>query len=228
MLKNYLKLSCTLGLMSVVPLCFGQNNRYVDEVQNALAREDTASTFTSVLSAAKALEQISQTYPDRWEVLYWTAHVYSQASLFTGTRDERYKAYLDTAQVYYDSAWAVKAKKTKEEEAEFYVLQANIYGLRTGYHSARQQWAESGTYEVLDEEYMLRAALTNPNNPRLHMRRGINLMRIEATREQGRAVLQEAILVYEQHPPRSSISPSWGRNWIDYWLARYSSNTIQN
>ncbi len=222
------KLVCALALMGVVSLCFGQNNPYIDEMQNALAREDTASTFTSVLSAAKALEQISQTYPDRWETLYWTAHAYSQAGIFAGTGDERYKAYLDTAQVYYDRAWGAKAKKTKEEEAEFYVLQANIYGLRTGYHSARQQWAESGTYEVLDAEYMLRTAMANPTNPRLHMRRGINLMRNEATREEGRTVLQEAIRMYEQHPVRTSISPSWGRNWIDFWLARYSGDTNQN
>lgn len=219
------KLACALSMMSIVSLCFGQDIQYVDELQNALAREDTASTLTSVVSAAKALEKISQAYPDRWEAPYWTAHAFSQAGLFSGTGDERFDVHLDTAQDYYDAAWAVKAEKTKEEEAEFYVLQANIYGLRAGYHSARQQWAESRTYEVLEEEYMLQAALANPDNPRLHMRRGINLMRVEATRERGRAVLREAIRRYEQHPPRTSISPSWGRNWIDTWLARYSGDT---
>ena len=118
--------------------------------------------------------------------------------------------------------WATKAEKTREEEAEFYILQANIHGLRGGYHAARQQWRESGMYEALDAEYMLRTAMANPANPRLHTRRGINLMRNEGTREEGRKVLQEAVRLYEQHSPPTPISPNWGRNWIDYWLARYS------
>lgn len=212
-------LSCILCLLGVVTCCFGQSDPYLNDMQTALAREDTASTFASVLSAAQTLEQVSHTYPGRWEALYWTAHAYSQAGLFAG--DDRYKAYLNTAQGFYDQAWAAKPTKTAEEEAEFYVLQANIHALQAAYHSAHQQWPQAGMYETLEGEYMLRTAMAHPNNPRLHMRRGINLMRNEGTREQGRTVLQEAIRLYEQHPPRTPLSPNWGRNWIDFWLARY-------
>ena len=96
----------------------GQSKDFTRDMEEALALEDTASSFGAVLKATKTLEGLTKKYPSQWLALYWTAHAYSQTALFTG--DHRYGPYLDTAEVYFDQAWASLPKKSKTEEAEFH------------------------------------------------------------------------------------------------------------
>ncbi len=55
------------------------------------------------------------------------------------------------------------------------------------------------------------------------MLEGIGKLRDEATREEGRGLLAEAIRKYEEFPPVSTIHPRWGRQWVDFWLERYGA-----
>lgn len=222
MTKRLFLASCCL-MLALSCAAQNRNTDYVREMEHALAQEDTASTFASVLNAAQALEQIAEDYPDEWLAKYWTAHVYTQVALFSGDpAADTYTAYLDTAQAYYDRAWAALPEKTPAEVSDFLVLQANLYGFRQSHHQRQQAWDQVNRFSALQHDALLEAALTNPNNPRVHMMRGIGLMRSEETREKGRAVLQEAIRKYEAHPPATTISPSWGRPWVDYWLQRFA------
>ncbi len=219
------KITCFICLMYFASASLAQSDRYAEDLLEGIAMEDTASTLKAVEQAAMVLTRVTKSYPGRWEALYWTSHAYSQAGLFAGTADDRYLSYQDSAQVYYDRAWAAKSYKTKDEEADFFVLQANLHALRGGFYAARQQWQQAQTYEILDQEFMLRTAMISPNNPRLQMRRGINLMRGIQTRNEGRVVLRQAQKAYEDHHPASALHPNWGRNRIDIWLNRYSERT---
>ncbi|GAB5533903.1 MAG: hypothetical protein Rubg2KO_01520 [Rubricoccaceae bacterium] len=204
-----------------------QSPSYVRAVEHALANEDTTSTLDTMLDAITEFERIAEQYPERWEALYWAAHLYGQAArLEDRAGNDESLIHHDKAQTYYDQAqeaWAALPERTAVEESDFYILQALLYGLRSSYSFRHGETDQARLLIALENEYTLRAALANPNNPRLYMSRGIDLIVHEKTREEGRRLLNEAIQKYAEHPPASSIAPNWGRGWIDFWLRRYES-----
>jgi len=219
----------TLLLMVLIPvLGFAQNGQFKKDMKHALVLEDTASSYESVVKAAKNLERLSQKYPSNWLALYWTAHVYSQCAVFSVYSPEKskYSEYMDMAQAFYDKAWQAHKNKDKIDESDFYALQANIYSLRIGQYQYRQDWENVRKYAKLKGGSLQKAEQANPNNPMFWMLKGLNLLRDEKTRAEGRNILFEAIEKYEKFPAKSEIHPRWGRQWIDFWLKRYglSSN----
>ncbi|MEO0559155.1 MAG: hypothetical protein AAF170_13335 [Bacteroidota bacterium] len=204
-----------------------QSPSYVQAVEHALANEDTTSTLDTMLDAILEFERLAARYPERWEAPYWAAHLYGQAArLEDMDENDESLVHHDKAQAYYDQAWkawAALPERTQIEEADFYILQALLYSLRSSYVIRHGERDEARLLYALEQDYTIRAAIANPNNPRLYMSRGIDLIRYESTREEGRRLLNEAIQKYADHPPVNPIAPSWGRGWIDFWLRRYAS-----
>ncbi|NNF59341.1 MAG: hypothetical protein HKN04_13985 [Rhodothermaceae bacterium] len=217
----------SLLLLLFAPSVAAQDDAYVRALEQALANEDTTSTLETMLVAITAFERIAERYPARWEAPYWAAHLYGQAArLEDMDQNDESLVHHDKAQAYFDQAWAAwsaRPERTAVEESDFYVLQSLLYGLRSSYYIRHGEQEQARVLFALDGEYMLRAAIANSNNPRIYMSRGIDLIRHEATREEGRRILHEAIQKYAAHPPATSIAPNWGRPWIDFWLSRYES-----
>lgn len=214
----------SLLILLLAPAATAQETPYVLAMETAIANEDTTRSLGTMLDAMEAFKRIAQEWPDEWESYYWLSHLYGQAGLFDSQNMQ--DALLDSAEVYYEKGWAVWARsddRTKIQEGDFYTLRSNLYGLRGMYHRQQNEQQEARVTYALDSEYLLRAALVDPDNPRLHMMRGLDMLRHETTREEGRRILQGAIERYEARPPATSIAPNWGRPWIDAWLNRYSS-----
>jgi len=217
----------SLLVFLVAQAATAQPSDYVRAVEQALANEDTTSTLETMLVAITEFESIAERYPDQWEAPYWAAHLYGQAArLEDQDEDDVSLVHHDKARANYDKAWAAwsaSSGRTAVEESDFYVLQSLLNSLRSSYYIRHNDRDQARLLIALETEFMLRAAVTNPNNPRIYMSRGIDLVVHEATREEGRHLLREAIQKYEDHPPVNSIAPNWGRPWVDFWLSRYES-----
>ena len=211
-------------------ITFAQNKQFVKDLEYALALEDTASSYSSVVRAAKHLEYLTKDYPEEWLGLYWAAHVYSQCAIFSRASQERHKYgdYVDLAQAFYDRAWQANKNRSKADESDLYALQSNIYGMRIGQYRYDRNWEKVGEYAKLEDEALRKAKETNPDNPMVWTLEGLDKLRDEATRDEGRRLLAEAIRKYEEYPPATAIHPRWGRQWIDYWLKRYGPAADRN
>lgn len=213
--------SALLILFATTSACFGQSRAFVEDMEEALAleREAATSNFDAILEVAQHLERLSETYASEWLPLYWTAHSYSQCAVFIRRVDtKRFGKYVETAQDFFDRAWIAHPNKTRTEEADFHVLQANIYWWTSEYFGALDDTEHQTNYYTLHLAQLLEAELDNPKNPRLHMLKAMILIREKEDIQRGKAQMQEAIHLFEQFPPQSSIAPSWGRPWIDIWL----------
>jgi hypothetical protein len=210
----------TIGALLTCPTAIHAQSDYTSQLQFTLALLDTASSAETRHHVATALRDVSDAHPTRWEAAYWAAHEYSQVGLFNDVSIRG--AFLDTAQTLYDRAWNAAVEKDNRLLAEFYVLQANLHALRGGVLAANRQWEEAGQNRALRNQHLQMTGEAYPNNPRLHVLRGIQQLADSTTRQEGRAILERAKQLYADPLP-SPIWPNWGRPWIDHWLARYDT-----
>jgi len=225
-MKKLVVILISVSSLFTINQSYGQAKVFVKDIEYALALEDTASSYGSVVKAAQNLEQLTKKYPNEWLAFYWTAHVYSQCAVFSRNSSEKskYSEYLDTAQAFFDQGWQIHKNKDKIDESDFYALQSNMHGLRIGQYRYQQDWENVRKYAKLQEEALQKAEQTNADNPMAWMLKGLDLLRAQETRDEGQRVLAVAIEKYKKFPPKSKIHPRWGRQWIDFWLKRYEGS----
>ena len=126
--------------------------------------------------------------------------------------------YLDLAQAYFERAVAAYPNRSARDEAEFQVLQALIYGLKSYYYRKENRFPVAQVFKDISDTALVRAERANPDNPRVRMMRSIDTFNNPATRAQGIEAMKTALEVYAGYRLDSPIAPNWGKSFIDYRL----------
>lgn len=210
-----------LSVLLTTNRAFSQEDKSLKNLKNAIALHFEATSTHQELVAAQTLKHLSDLHPDDWRTAYWAAFVYTQA----GRKMEAPLPYYDTAQILLDKAVAVNTSVTKNETSEYHVLQSLIYTLKTSPYWSKGDEDTAMKFTNLMLEERQKAAFANPNNPRLYLLMGTGYVGEGKRRKDptlvlaGKAMLEEANRKFEEFPPENSVAPSWGKGWINFWLA---------
>lgn len=174
--------------------------------------EHATSDLPSMLEATQRFERLAVERPDDWLRAYWTSFAYTQLGLFAG--DERRVSYVALARAYYDTAREDAPEGDPRTEADLYALEGLIYSFLSRSEPSRAE-EHTKRYEAAWE----RAGELDPENPMVWMTRALDLLPDEETRNEGHALTERAIELYE--PRLGTVRPNWGREFIDVWVGSY-------
>ncbi len=160
---------------------------------------------------ALRFEDIASEYPAGWEAPFWASHARTQlqADDIPGAL-----ANMDLAQELLDLAGSRLATPSDDERAEFHMMQALIHSNRA---YVQQDATERTRLLALAGPDRLAAEQLNPDNPRVWMQRGFDLIRARRM-DEGRIMLTQALGKFDAYPSDNPLWPDWGRPWIGFWL----------
>jgi len=197
---------------------------FTEAMENALQLFRDANTVEEQQKSLDELIKVTERHKNEWIAFYWTAHVYGQTGRLYNSDNDKFKAYLDKAQEYLAQAWKHNKNQSNMDKSELHTLQCLLYRLGSfAYFDPRRDVnrskAKADKLISLAIASLKEAERENPDNPRVHLQKGITLV-YNKQYKRGIATLERAIELYEEFIGKSSIHPDWGRNWIDVWLPR--------
>ena len=191
-------------------------------IEAALNTFDQASGLPGMRQSIKEMKAVSDSDPDDWYSAYWTSFFYSQ----TGRLTQAAKTYYDSAQIYFDKANAIHKDKSKVETSDFHALQSLIYNLQSSVYWQMGDRTNGMKLDNQSNQELNLAIKANINNPRVYLLSGTDLIS-NGQRTQnngwvlaGKEILEKAKTLYSSQKPSSSIAPSWGSGWVNFWIAR--------
>ena len=217
------KTCITILFTALVGIPLFSASDYRAQMEKVLAQEAHASTFEEVKGAADALAEISKTHEGQWESLYWASFVYSQVWVFGQSRENG--KYLDMALAYYEMADRAHPNRSAEDQAEFEVLKALLFGLKSYFYRSGERPAVAALFNQVSDRALLRAAKADPKNPRVAMMQSIDTFNNPATREKGIDQMKAALKNYDRFQLANPISPNWGKSFIEFRLNRLKQQT---
>ncbi len=214
-----MKNSILILLLCVTTVVMAQDKAAIEA---ALKTFDDATDVNGMSLAVAEMKAVSDKNPDDWHSAYWTSFFYSQ----TGRLTQSAAAYYDSAQIYFDRASAANTKPRSTEASDFHALQYLIYNLQSVTFYQRGDIPGGQKVDAQANQQLNQAMKLNEDNPRVYLLLGTDLvstgLRVKSNGWilAGKTFLEKAKGLYASKAPASSIAPSWGSGWINFWMSR--------
>lgn len=183
----------------------GQNAKYTQAMEKALAGMDTLKTVDEWLARSNSFERIAQKEPGEWLPAYYTA--LCQVMVFNLEKDQtRMDPVCTKAELFVH-----RADSLQPNNSEIYVLLNMVTTLRIRLNPM----VNGQKYGPIAALYLEKAQQLDPNNPRADMQEGLALFFTPPQwgGDKAKAVvkLESAQQKFDSFQPASSIHPNWGK-----------------
>lgn len=194
---------------------FGQNEKYIQAMEKALATLDTVQTTDGFQKVANTFERIAMNASGEWLPSYYQA--YCNMMIATAKMQEQdlmtCMAYLDKAQAALGVAVNIAPK-----ESEIFTLQAYIYQGRIW----ENPMVKGAEYSPKIQQALQTAIAINPDNPRPHYLMGQQLLYTPEFYGGGAKAalpwLEKAAEKFASYQITSVLHPTWGEQNNHYIL----------
>jgi len=204
-------------LVAFVFVASGQDEKYTNAMNSAIAGINQSQTNAGLMDAANQFERIGISEKDKWLPFYYASYAYIVASYQEQDLAKK-DQYLDKAQQLLDNAFELSGK-----ESELFALQAFLYPSRIiADPMARGVECLGKMNWSLDKAIEL-----NPENPRSYYLRAITLLNMPEAfgggAEVARPHFEKAKEKFDLFTPESALSPNWGKELNEAELGKLNS-----
>ena len=186
-----------------------QSESFTQKMEDAIAFQDTTTTYDAYLQNAARFEKITQSGADQWLPPYYQAYNEMMAAALL-MRKQDFKAcnyHIGQAQPALDIA----KERAGGANSEILALQSFIY---TG-HIWEDPMTKGAMYSGMVFEALEQAIAKDANNPRAYYLKGQMIMFTPefwgGGVQNALPLLEKAAATYETNPPATSIAPNWGQ-----------------
>jgi len=199
---------------------FAQSEKYLNTMREKVAAVDTTWDVTKLKELSAAFERIADAEKDQWLPYYYAALTQINAVMMTGMSGAPDAAVTDPMT---DKAEELlnKAEALSKDNSEIYVVRKMIATARMMVDPMNRYQ----TYGPQAEAALATAKKLNPDNPRVYILEGQDKFytpeQFGGSKEQAKALFEEAQKKFETFKPASDIDPDWGRNTLQYFLTQF-------
>lgn len=190
-------------------------SKYEKAMTPNIAKIENHLTLNEFDELANSFTRIGDAEKKEWLPYYYAAFSKIQKGRLL-MREQKVKeldAVADDAQVSLD-----RAKEIAGEEAELYILQKMIHGLRLMVNPMERYMSEGSRAA----EALANAEKLDPENPRIMLLKAEDLYftpeQFGGSKDRGLALFQEALTKYEVYKTKSAVFPNWGKSEAEYFL----------
>lgn len=213
-------LTITIALLFSANLLFAQSEKYTAAMTAALADFDVSQNKEPVrdewLALANRFERIASAEPKEWLPRYYAAYAYSSLA-FMGNDAVQKDQLTDKAAGLLD-----EAVKIAGENSELMVLEAQIHQARMA-TDPMTRWQSEGP---LFAASLRKAKKMDPNNPRIYVLEGTNLLytpeQFGGGKKAAKPVLEQAMEKFATFKSEGPLYPNWGQGQAGYMLGEAS------
>ncbi len=183
-----------------------QSDQYQGAMKQQLAQMNTDSAFTPVgmQQLANTFERIAEAEKTQWLPYYYAAYCRVNEAFFTQDKSKT-DEITDKAELAIEKAQALKGP-----DSEISCILSLIASARIGV----DPMTRGMKYGPLSAELLETAQKQNPENPRVFVLKGQNLLytpeAFGGSKTKAKEMLEIALKKYATFKPESDIAPNWG------------------
>jgi hypothetical protein len=189
--------------------CQGNLNRVNPKYEKALSDNltilDTASAPATLLSLANNFERIGSAEKEEWLPFYYTAYCYAMLALNNPDKSQT-DAIAERAESYLKQSEGLSANNSEISCLHAMIISARILV------DPMNRWQ---TLSIEAGEYLSKAKLQNPSNPRPFLLEASTRLRTPETlgggKNAAKPIVEEAIKKFDSFKPENEWSPNWGK-----------------
>ncbi len=195
-------------------LLFGQNEKYIELMEETIFLMDTAETKNTLQQAANQFERIGNKKQNEWLPYYYTAYCYTQLSHKEKT-DKKKDLYVDKAEEFIGIA-----DKINPENSEIYVMKGFILQARMNI----DPMIRGMKYNSKCLKMFEKARELDPDNPRSYLWHGVNLYNTPSFfgggKDKALPLIEKAIEKFNVFHLQSPIFPNWGNEYAEKMIIK--------
>jgi hypothetical protein len=201
--------------VAAVTASFAQSERYINAMKTNIAKLDSGLIRNNLGELSNNFERIAAAEKSEWLPYYYAAYCTVMQALMEQDKSKS-DAIADKAEALVTKAEAIAGK----ENSELLVIRSMIASahLMVDPQSRWQQYGPAST------ENMMKARQLDPKNPRpVYLEGQAKFYTPESFgggKVPARELFQQALQMFDNFQPASSIHPSWGKAATLYFLAQ--------
>ncbi len=210
------KLVSLLVVIFIVNYSFGQSTRYEGAMKKNISMLDSIVVKKNAAEVANNFTRIGDAEKNQWLPYYYAAY----ATVLQGLLTQDYSkndALADRAQELVEKAESIYGKDNSETN----VLRSMIATA----HMMVDPQSRYASYGPPISEYIEKSKAQDPTNPRPVMLMAQNTFYTPETfgggKEAARDYFISADTLYKNFKPETDISPAWGGQTLEYFMAQY-------
>ena len=197
--------------------------KFVKAMEALVPAVDTTHSMSGLAELANAFERIANAETNQWLPFYYAALCNVSAGTMVGAGGDMMAAKADKTDPYADKADDLlkKAEALMKDNSEIFVVKKQIATLRMlGDPMSRYMTFGPEATAMLEAAKKL-----NPDNPRVYLLDAQDKFytpeQFGGSKEEAKVLFDKAMTLYGTFKPETSISPTWGKNQVQYFLSQY-------
>lgn len=193
------------------------SEKFVKAMEALVPAVDTSHSIDGLSDLANSFERIANAEKTQWLPFYYAAlcNINMANMYYTTQQIDKIDPLMDKAEPLL-----TKAEQLEKNNSEIYCLKKMF---NTGKMMA-DPMSRYMTYGPIAAEALETAKKLNPENPRTYLLEGIDKFytpeQFGGSKEEAKALFEEAVKKFEAFKPSSSIAPTWGMGQVKYFLAQ--------
>lgn len=180
-----------------------------------IAKMDQSKSPEDFTTVSNDFARIADKEKTQWLPYYYASHatIEKGRNLMREGKISELDAIAEEAQKYLD-----KASELSEDNAEIFILQKMIHGLKMMVDPQARFMSES----KLGADALTKAEKLEPGNPRITLLRAEDIYytpeQFGGSKTKGLELFQKSLDQFKVYQPKTALDPNWGKGEAEYFL----------